>query len=124
MIVKLIFIGVGGFAGAIARYLLSELTMKMVAGNFPYGTLLVNLVGSFFLGLLLALGLRMETISANMKALGGLGFLGAFTTFSTFSVDILLLLEQGLVLRALVYISISVLGGMGAAALGYLLGKA
>lgn len=94
-----------------------------MGANFPFGTLLVNIIGSFCLGWLLAYGLKVPAFSPEVKALSGVGFLGAFTTFSTFSVDMLLLLQEGLMVRAALYAFTSLICGILAAALGYYLGK-
>lgn len=67
----------------------------MFGRDFPYGTLLVNIVGSFLLGLLLTLGLRHLPLSQNLQVGLGVGFLGGFTTFSAFSYQTLMLFEEG-----------------------------
>lgn len=88
-------IGIAGFFGAIARYLVSGWTYKLFSTTLPYGTLLVNVIGSFFLGLIMEFSLRSTIISDEMRIAFTIGFLGAFTTFSTFSFETYKLLEDG-----------------------------
>ena len=89
------FIAIGGAFGACSRYLLSELCVELFGRSFPYGTLTVNILGSFAMGLLVA-AFETEMLSqVPWRQFIGLGFLGALTTFSTFSMDNVLLLQQG-----------------------------
>lgn len=81
MIINAIFVGIGGFFGAIARYLISEF-QKKITPSFPYGTLIVNLLGSLLLGLFTG-----SSISSPWILLLGTGFMGAFTTFSTLNLE-------------------------------------
>lgn len=80
----------------------------------------INVVGSFLLGVLVV----VDWWTPELRTALGVGFLGGFTTFSTFSVQALLDFEAGEPLRAVVYIAVSVLAGLGAAALGFMLGRA
>jgi len=92
----LLLIGAGGFAGAIARYLVSGWVYGLVGTRLPYGTLAVNVSGSLLLGLVAALGTgRLGVVTPELRALVAIGFLGAFTTFSTFSLESFRLLEEG-----------------------------
>lgn len=89
------YIAIGGAFGACSRYLVSELCVFLLGRGFPYGTLTVNVVGSFIMGLLIA-AFESELLAAEpWRQIIGLGFLGALTTFSTFSMDNVLLLQQG-----------------------------
>ncbi len=92
---KLLYIGLFGGLGCISRYLLTLWTQQLLGRGFPYGTLLVNVSGSFLLGLLLSLGIRQFPVSAELRLGLSVGFLGGFTTFSTFSYQTLMLLEEG-----------------------------
>ncbi|MEI8672197.1 fluoride efflux transporter CrcB [Vibrio sp. SA48] len=89
------FIALGGAFGACSRYLISELCAVLLGRGFPYGTLMVNVVGSFIMGLLIA-AFESELLATEpWRQIIGLGFLGALTTFSTFSMDNVLLMQQG-----------------------------
>ncbi|WP_306521233.1 fluoride efflux transporter CrcB [Rheinheimera sp.] len=88
-------IAIGGAIGACLRFALSEWMLHLFGRAFPFGTLLVNILGSFVIGLLYGL-LITEQIAPNpWRIFIGIGVLGAFTTFSTFSMDTVLLLQQG-----------------------------
>ncbi|HCE2112413.1 TPA: fluoride efflux transporter CrcB [Vibrio parahaemolyticus] len=89
------FIALGGAIGACSRYLVSEFCVLLFGRGFPYGTLTVNVVGSFIMGLLIA-AFESEILATEpWRQVIGLGFLGALTTFSTFSMDNVLLMQQG-----------------------------
>ncbi len=110
---QLIFIAVGGAGGALARYWLSAavstLTHSFNAGHFPWGTLLVNVLGSFGMGVMYVLITEKMALHADWRAVAMVGFLGAFTTFSTFSLEAVVLLERGDILLALAYVAASVI---------------
>lgn len=91
-------VGIGGFFGAISRYLIATWVQKLSSSFFPVGTLSVNVLGSFLIGFLYLY--FSQTIHPNLKAMLITGFLGALTTFSTFSLETLLLLQEGLYLKA------------------------
>lgn len=112
---SLLLLGAGGFFGAIARYLLSSYGNERFS-NVPIGTLLVNLLGSFLLGVAIAVEL-----SSAFNALLAIGFLGAFTTFSTMQTEAVKLFDEKKQLRALLYLLITFSGGTFFAALGYML---
>ncbi|MCK5540575.1 MAG: fluoride efflux transporter CrcB [Deltaproteobacteria bacterium] len=105
----ILVIGCGGFLGAISRYLVSGWVYTIFGTSMPYGTLTVNLVGSFLLGIIAQLGLTGNFLSSSANSFLGIGFLGAFTTFSTFSVQTLELLESGSLLKALLNIFLNLL---------------
>jgi CrcB protein len=112
-----LLISIGGALGASARYGLSLLFDPV---SFPYPTLSVNILGCFLLAYLLTLAVRKGTLSNELVMVAGTGFLGAFTTFSTFALEALSLGEHHLG-QAVVYVGISLLGGITASFLGYLL---
>ncbi len=91
---KVLSIGLGGFLGAVSRYWLSGLAQKL-SDRFPFGTLSVNLLGSFILGLLATLFLEKVIVSQELRLFVLVGLLGAFTTYSTFSLETLNLLRNG-----------------------------
>lgn len=92
---QLFYIGLFGGLGCMVRYLVSGWVYQLAGRNLPYGTLFVNIVGSFLLGLLVASGLRGEFFSPEVRIGLAVGFMGGFTTFSTFSYETLRLLENG-----------------------------
>ncbi len=117
----LVIIAVAGAIGALARYGL----VNLVGGkNFPWGTLVVNVVGSFFMGLVYILIIEKQSWPAEMKPLIMTGFLGAFTTFSAFSLEAWELLDRGEALAALGYILLSVIACILAVSLGVFSGRA
>ena len=93
--VTYIFIAIGGAFGACLRYFLSQLMLVWFGKSFPFGTLLVNIIGSLLIGLLYTLITHGYFQIVPWKTFLGIGFLGALTTFSTFSMDTLLLAQQG-----------------------------
>ncbi|HHI97828.1 MAG TPA: fluoride efflux transporter CrcB [Thermodesulfatator atlanticus] len=108
---KLMLVGLGGFCGAVARYLVSGLLLK-VSTLFPLGTLVVNVSGSFLLGFLMALATETLAISPNERLFLAIGFLGSFTTFSTFIYETNSLLEEGEFFLAGVNLFLSLLFGL------------
>ena len=95
MIVKLLMVGLGGFAGAICRYLLSTWVQKSSGWiSFPIGTLVVNVLGCLIIGLLGGLVISKELFSPAARLFLLTGLLGGFTTFSTFSYETLMLLRD------------------------------
>ena len=113
------FIAIGGAFGACARYLISELCIILLGRGFPYGTLTVNVMGSFLMGLLIASFENELLASEPWRQVIGLGFLGALTTFSTFSMDNVLLMQQGAFFKVGLNIISNVLLSISAAWLGF-----
>ena len=97
---RILIIAIGGAIGALLRYMVSGITHRHMGSNFPWGTLSVNLIGSFIIGFLWVPFERLA-ISPNLKMLVFIGILGAFTTFSTYSIETLNLLRDGEVRLAL-----------------------
>ena len=119
----LIFIiGIGSFLGGVSRYLLSLLIQAKTTTNFPLGTLIINIVGCFFIGIVLGF-FEKGQISHEWKLFLATGFLGGFTTFSAFSSETFMLFREGYVGYALCYILASVLLGLLATYIAYLLIK-
>jgi CrcB protein len=107
----------GGALGSAARFLVGRATLAGFGPNFPYGTLTVNLVGGFAMGLLAGL-LARHNAHDNWRLLLGVGVLGGFTTFSAFSLDVVTLFERGDLATALGYALVSVIGSIVALFLG------
>ena len=102
----LLFVGIGGFIGAISRFLLSGYFQKLSQTNFPFGTLGVNILGSFFIGMML---IHFEDMAPEYKALLVTGILGSLTTFSTFSYETTILLQNASYTKALINIALNVI---------------
>ncbi|MDA0230766.1 MAG: fluoride efflux transporter CrcB [Proteobacteria bacterium] len=111
-------IAFGGAVGSVGRYYVADLAERWFASflgtGFPYGTVVVNVLGSFIFGALIESFAVTLMPSAEIRALVFVGVLGSFTTFSAFSSDSYLLLERGETGRALLYIFISVAISLGA----------
>ena len=113
-------IGCGGFLGANARYFVGLWVAATWGAVFPWGTLLINLAGSFVLGFYLALVTERFSGRPTTRLFLATGFLGAFTTFSTFSYETIQLLARGATMAALAYVAASLLLGLTAAVVGLL----
>jgi fluoride exporter len=92
---QVIYIGIFGGLGCISRFFVSNFTYQVAGRSLPYGTLMVNVAGSFLLGLLMTFGLRSTLLPPELRVGLTTGFMGGFTTFSTFSYETLRLLEDG-----------------------------
>ncbi len=120
---KYLVVAVGGAAGAMARYAVSGWAQERWGAGFPYGTILINVTGSFILGLFATLSLRYLW-SDSWRLLVAIGFVGAYTTFSTFEYESLRLVEQGGQYRAAaVNLFGSVVAGFAAAYLGIIVAR-
>lgn len=119
-ILNLLSIGFGAFLGGILRYLISYI-LKSSPDKFPFSTFIINLLGSFVLGMIIAYTIRHE-LSTNLKLFLTVGLCGGFTTFSTFSIEALRLYQNGNGIIAAIYIFLSVLGGLVLAGLGMKIG--
>lgn len=108
---KLVLILLGGGIGSLARYSVSGWVHSKYAGVFPLGTLAVNLVGSFLIGVLWAL-FESATMSPTLRVFLFVGILGGFTTFSTYSLETISLLRDGDVRTALFNILLNNVGGI------------
>ncbi len=120
---QLFFIGIGGFVGAIARYTLSGGINLIFVGRFPYGTLVVNVLGSFLLGLVYVLALEKNIIPPGLKVPVSVGFLGALTTYSTFSLETVHLVNGGNYLYSILNISLNIVLSILAVVIGMSLAK-
>jgi CrcB protein len=106
----LLGLALGGACGSLLRYLVSTGIYQWLGRGFPYGTLTVNLIGSFLLGLLTeALVLQRVAIALEYRSAILVGFIGAFTTFSTFALETVYLLEQGNISKAVLNVFGSVI---------------
>ena len=108
---QLLFVMTGGAIGSAARYLVGRATLRGFGPDFPYGTLTVNLVGGFAMGVLAGVLARHEA-GENWRLLLGVGVLGGFTTFSAFSLDVVTMFERGSLGMAFGYALVSVIGSI------------
>ena len=120
---SLFLVGIGGFLGSVARYLVSVLFAGYLSTTFPFATLSVNIVGCFLIGVLFALSDRGNILSPEWRIFLTTGFCGGFTTFSTFSYESLRLMQDGELLFLALYVLTSVVVGFAATYLGILLIK-
>jgi len=112
-------IGTGSFIGGISRYLLSLLIQTKATTHFPLSTLMINLIGCFFIGIVFGFFDKGQ-VSHEWKLFLATGVLGGFTTFSAFSIETFTLLREGHTYYALFYILASVLLGVLATCIAYL----
>ncbi|MGD8837327.1 MAG: fluoride efflux transporter CrcB [Desulfobacteraceae bacterium] len=118
---NLLFIGIGGFCGAVLRYLISGGVQKWTQSvDFPYGTLAVNLIGCLIIGMLTRLDEMRSLLSAEMRLFILIGLLGAFTTYSTFSNEAMSLINDRRTSMAILYLGAHLVLGLGAVMLGRL----
>lgn len=116
---RFLWICLGGAVGTGARYLVSGWSLKLLGPSFPYGTLVVNLLGSFLLGGLMHLGTSTEAMSPTMRLALTTGAMGGFTTYSTFSYETMRLMQDGAWGNAALNVGITVVVCLLASFLGF-----
>ena len=119
---RLVWICVAGAAGTGARYVIALWTAERLGSAFPYGTLFVNLAGSFAIAVLMHAALTLGW-SATTRAAITIGFLGGFTTYSSFNYETMRLFEQGARLAGTINVMVTVLGGWMAGLVGLLVAR-
>ncbi|MEM9012579.1 MAG: fluoride efflux transporter CrcB [Pseudomonadota bacterium] len=119
---SLLQIALGGALGAVLRHLTVMGARAVWGVGFPWGTLIVNVLGSFLMGILAVVLIERGLLRDGAPFLM-VGVLGAYTTFSAFSLDVLLLWERGLAVRAVGYAAVSVLLSVAALILGLVLAR-
>jgi CrcB protein len=117
-------VGLGGFFGSIARFWLGSYITYRVGARFPYGTFVINVTGSFLIGLVVTLLAERTHWNPNLLYLIPVGFIGGYTTFSTFELEAFREVRNGDVLLALFYVILSVCAGFAAVWLGAIAGRA
>jgi fluoride exporter len=122
--VPLVLVGLGGAAGAMTRYLVDSWVAQRTAAAFPWGTLVVNVSGSFVLGLLFALAIERDILPAQSRLPLMVGFVGAYTTFSTLMLESWRLVDGGAIAMALANVVGSAVLGLIAVVAGLVLGRA
>ncbi len=120
----IILIAAGGAAGAVSRYLVDTIVSERFAGAFPLGTLVINMSGSFLLGLLFALAVEEARLPSEVRPALMIGFLGAYTTFSTLMLESWRLVEDGALALAVVNLAGSMVLGVVAVVAGMAIGRA
>lgn len=124
MIKSLLIVGTGSFIGGAMRYLLSTLMKSVCGQGFPWGTLMVNLLGCFLFGMLFAVFGKSSATDNTLYLLLTTGICGGFTTFSTFANESVQMLQQGNTWGFVGYVATSVVAGLALIALGYGVAKA
>lgn len=121
MIRNIVLIGLGGFIGSVARYLVSFLNLSVSFFSIPVGTLIVNTTGSFFIGFLAGLAEKSTILTTEWRLFLMAGVCGGFTTFSSFTGENLMLLHNGQAATVLLYTGLSLILGFTAVYLGYVI---
>lgn len=116
-------IAAGGAIGALLRFWASNGVYALLGRGFPYGTLVVNVLGSLAMGYLYIVMIERAALAPEWRAFALVGLLGAFTTFSTFSIETLTLIEQASYAKALTNMVVSVFACVGAAFVGVVLAR-
>jgi fluoride exporter len=116
-------VGLGGFLGSIARFWLGSYITFRMGVRFPYGTFVINMSGSFLIGLVVTLLAERAHWNPNLLYLIPIGFIGAYTTFSTFELEAFRGIWNGDLLLAFLYVVLSVCVGFAAVWLGVVAGK-
>ncbi len=112
------FVALGGALGSVARYGMTAAIGRFMGAGFPWGTLAVNVLGSFIMGILVEIFVKELPIIQELRAFLAVGVLGGFTTFSAFSLDAVTLIERGEINAAAVYVLASVVLSVSALFLG------
>ena len=123
MMKSLLMVGLGSFCGGALRYYLSTLMKSVSTSGFPWGTLLVNLVGCLLIGVVFGLFGKMGSQSSSWCLMLTAGFCGGFTTFSAFANESLQMLQSGNTLNLILYALSSIIVGIALVVLGYWLVK-
>lgn len=120
---QILLVGIGGFIGSVLRYFVQGLNLNFQVLSIPLGTLLVNIAGSFIIGLLIGFSAKGDWLSYEMRLLLMVGFCGGFTTFSSFTAENFTLMQNGQFVPVLIYTGVSVITGFIAVYLGHVTSK-
>ena len=124
MLKSLLIVGTGSFIGGALRYLLSTFMKNICTQGFPWGTLIVNLLGCFIFGIIFAVFSKNSSTDNTLYLLLTTGICGGFTTFSTFANESVQMLQHGNTSGFIGYVAISIIAGFALIALGYWIVKA
>ena len=120
---EILIVGLGGFAGSISRYLIQNALVNRFITIFPFGTFLINIIGSLLIGLIFGFAERYQWMTQEWRLFLAIGFCGSFTTFSTFAFDNLQMIRDGNYYQLFLYISLSLVLGVAIAWLGFILAR-
>ncbi|AQS10871.1 putative fluoride ion transporter CrcB [Clostridium saccharobutylicum] len=120
---RVIYVGIGGGIGAIIRYLITKQSAGLFNCNIPLGTLIVNVLGGFLIGMIMELSVSTDFISPNLKLFLTTGIMGGLTTFSTFSYETITLMNDGRYLLGFSNIFLNLFLSLGGVILSTLLCK-
>ena len=120
---KILLVGLGGFLGAVSRYLIQTMLGDRYPGTFPWGTFVVNIAGCLLIGIIYGLAERHKIMTYEMRLLLAIGFCGSFTTFSAFSVENLNMFQIGNYTTAGLYITSSIILGLAAVYTGLVISR-
>ena len=115
-----LLVGLGSFIGGILRFLISDLIQTKSLSSFPYGTLMVNIIGCFVIGLIFG-WVEKESLSMEWRLFLATGLIGGFTTYSAFSYETFSLLRDGQILNAMIYIISTIILGLLATTFGFMI---
>lgn len=121
---QILTVALGGALGAVSRFCIGNIVSKCLGSSLPYGTFLINIVGCFFMGLLMTVIAERQLLPSAWRLFLCVGFLGGFTTFSSFGYETFNLINNGKLLEALGYAGGSVVLGLLAAVIGVYIGRA
>jgi fluoride exporter len=122
-LLKYFMVGLGGCLGSILRFWLGSYIGSRLGSRFPYGTFVINVTGSFLIGMILAILAEKTHWSPNWRYLIPIGFIGGYTTFSTFEYETFRLFQDGQVMGALLNVTLSVIVGFGGVWIGAVAGR-
>jgi fluoride exporter len=120
---NVVLVFLGGALGSVSRYLVATWAAAAWGPDFPRGTLIVNVTGSFLISVVMGLSLEAGAISPGARLFLTTGIMGGFTTYSSFNYETLHLLDEGLVARALLNLGVTVLACLASGALGLVLAR-
>jgi CrcB protein len=120
---RLLWVTLGSAIGGALRYVISQLALALLGSSFPYGTLAVNLVGSFLIGLIMHLGLSSTLVSPTLRLFLTSGVMGGLTTYSAFNYETLALLREASWEVGLMNVVVTVAGCLAAGVAGLALGR-
>jgi fluoride exporter len=121
---KFVIVGIGGFIGSVLRFWVASYIGQRMGTRFPYGTFIINITGSFLVGLVMTVLSEKINLSPNWRYLIPIGFIGGYTTFSTFEYETLRAIQDGQLTIATLNVVLSVLVGFLMVWTGVIVGKA